>query len=72
MLILEGGPMSEKSNASKPILHSFTDNVFNFIFCQKGCVYQQYINDMSEPSYLNFTGNNYRNIFAEEAAIMLT
>ena len=30
------------------------------------------MNDRSEPSYLNFTWNNYRNIFGKEAAVMYT
>ena len=72
MLVLEGGPMSEQSNASRPMVHHFEGNVFNFIFCQRGCIYQQHVGERSEPSYLNFTANKYRNVFGEEAAIMLT
>ena len=46
--------------------------MFNFIFCEVGCIYQQHVGDMSEPTYANFTGNSYRNVFGREAAVMLT
>ena len=47
-----------------------TNNTFEFVFCEKGCVMTNELEDGSHPTYIEFYNNTYSDIYGLKGAVI--
>ena len=58
------------TNLTTPQEHLFQGNVFDYVFCEEGCIVTQDIPDLAHPQYMELLENDYQDIFGLKGALL--